>query len=146
MPEERHAVLISVGLGYWGLLGSGGGALLGTAVGSRAAGRSALGDSAVVHDQLVDDFLCSRLVRGQVGQGEHAHRDRVGEHQPGVRAAVCERLAWLGVELDDHANAISSSVISTARSRVTVLVLTTDEEQIIANETMSVLHSEGVTV
>lgn len=69
----------------------------------------------------------------------------VGEHQPSVRAAVCERLGWLGVELDDRANAISSSVISTARSRVTVLVLTTDEEQIIANETMSVLHSEGVT-
>jgi acetate kinase len=70
----------------------------------------------------------------------------VGEHQPHIRAAVCERLAWLGVELDDHANAASSSVISAARSRVTVLVLATDEEQIIANEAVSILHSEGATI
>lgn len=70
----------------------------------------------------------------------------IGEHQPDVRAAICERLAWLGVEIDHRANADNASVISSDRSRIAVLVLETDEEQIIANEAISILRSEGVTV
>ncbi|AJZ56802.1 acetate kinase [Paraburkholderia fungorum] len=66
----------------------------------------------------------------------------IGEHQPETRAAVCERLAWLGVELDRQSNDGNARVISSARSQVTVLVLPTDEEQIIANEAVEVLHSE----
>jgi len=69
----------------------------------------------------------------------------IGEHQPQVRAAVCARLAWIGVELDDQANAANATIISAASSRVTVLVLATDEEQIIADEAVSILHGEGVT-
>jgi pimeloyl-ACP methyl ester carboxylesterase len=46
-----------------------------------------LGDAghgrAVMHHELVDDLLGRRLVRGQVGQGQHPHRDRIGEDQPG---------------------------------------------------------------
>jgi acetate kinase len=70
----------------------------------------------------------------------------IGEHQPEVRAAICERLAWLGVEIDQRANTDNASVISSDRSRIAVLVLETDEEQIIANEAISILRSEGVTV
>ena len=66
----------------------------------------------------------------------------IGEHQPETRAAVCERLAWLGVELDAQANNGNARVISSARSQVSVLVLPTDEEQIIADEAVSVLHHE----
>ncbi|CAN7712657.1 acetate/propionate family kinase [Caballeronia sp. LjRoot31] len=69
----------------------------------------------------------------------------IGEHQPQVRAAVCARLAWIGVELDDQANAANATIISAASSRVTVLVLATDEEQIIADEAVSILHGQGVT-
>ena len=69
----------------------------------------------------------------------------IGEHQPQVRAMVCERLAWLAVELDDQSNAGNASVISTGRSRVTVLVLATDEEQVIADEAVSILHGQGVS-
>jgi acetate kinase len=68
----------------------------------------------------------------------------IGEHQPEIRSAICERLAWLGVELDRQSNDGNARVISSARSQVTVLVLPTDEEQIIANETVSVLHHEDV--
>ncbi|CAN7783082.1 acetate/propionate family kinase [Caballeronia sp. LjRoot34] len=70
----------------------------------------------------------------------------IGEHQPEVRAAICERLAWFGVEIDHRANADNASVISSERSRIAVLVLETDEEQIIANEALSILRSEGETV
>ncbi|WP_144157419.1 acetate/propionate family kinase [Paraburkholderia sp. BCC1885] len=69
----------------------------------------------------------------------------IGEHQPEVRSAVCERLAWLGVELDREANAGNARVISSARSQVTVLVLPTDEEQIIANEAVAIHHREEST-
>jgi acetate kinase len=68
----------------------------------------------------------------------------IGEHQPEIRSAICERLAWLGVELDRQSNDGNARVVSSARSQVTVLVLPTDEEQIIANETVSVLHHEDV--
>ncbi|MFM0136285.1 hypothetical protein PQQ62_09530 [Caballeronia grimmiae] len=67
-----------------------------------------------------------------------------GEHQPAIRSAICERLAWLGVEPDPQSNDCNARVISSARSQVTALVLPTDEEQIIANETVSVLHHEDV--
>jgi acetate kinase len=70
----------------------------------------------------------------------------IGEHQPQVRAAVCERLGWLGIKLDGPANATNASVISSAASRVTVLVLATDEEQVIADEAISILHRQGATL
>ncbi len=38
----------------------------------------------------------------------------IGEHAPEIRAAVCQRLAWLGVALDADANARGDAVISTA--------------------------------
>ncbi|MGJ3233100.1 MAG: acetate/propionate family kinase [Oceanicaulis sp.] len=59
----------------------------------------------------------------------------IGEHSPGVRAAVCEGLGWLGVRLDPEANAAAkneAALISTAGSAVRVWVIPTDEEQVIA--------------
>lgn len=64
----------------------------------------------------------------------------IGEHQPHVRNAVCERLAWIGVDLDHQSNAINARVISSARSQVKVLVLPTDEEQILADEAVEIHH------
>jgi acetate kinase len=64
----------------------------------------------------------------------------IGEHQPQIRTAVCERLAWLGIELDPQSNGGNTQVISSAGSRSTVLVLPTDEEEVIARETVAVLH------
>ncbi|WP_413991669.1 acetate/propionate family kinase [Labrys okinawensis] len=58
----------------------------------------------------------------------------IGEHQPEVRAAIARRLSWLGLDLDARANAENESVITTPRSRITGLVIATDEEQVIADE------------
>eukprot|EP01037_Dinobryon_pediforme_P024273 gene24273-26017_t len=58
----------------------------------------------------------------------------IGEHQPPIRAAICAHLAWLGVAIDAEANAKNALRISTAGSPVTVFVLPTDEEQVIATE------------
>ena len=61
----------------------------------------------------------------------------IGEHQPGIRARVAARLAWLGADLDPKANAAGLRRISTATSRVKLLVIPTDEESIIAREAAS---------
>jgi acetate kinase len=59
----------------------------------------------------------------------------IGENCPQVRAAICERLAWLGVQLDDAANRRGDARISLPGSGVAVWVIPTDEEQMIAIHT-----------
>ena len=63
----------------------------------------------------------------------------IGERSPEIRAAICERLAWLGIALDAEANARGAVRISTAASKIEVLVYPTDEEAMIARHTGAVL-------
>ncbi|WP_454887520.1 acetate/propionate family kinase [Sphingomonas oryzagri] len=63
----------------------------------------------------------------------------IGENSPEVRARSCARLAWLGVEIDAEANDSNQSIISTPASRVTVRVVPTDEERMIAIHTADLL-------
>ncbi len=56
----------------------------------------------------------------------------IGEHAAEVRHRVCHHLDFLGLELDEQRNAAHASVISTDASRVTVRVIPTDEEMMIA--------------
>jgi acetate kinase len=66
----------------------------------------------------------------------------IGENQPQIRKNITEQLLWLGVELDETANEESALTISTAASRIAVHVIPTDEEQMIAEECLSVLHAK----
>ena len=65
----------------------------------------------------------------------------IGENQPIIRERVADRLLWLGVELDSAANGRNASKISTPTSHVAVHVIPTDEEQMIADECLSVLKA-----
>ncbi len=65
----------------------------------------------------------------------------IGEHQPQIRAAVLQRLAWLGVTVDDKANSANGFTITTPASRITAHVIATDEEQIIAQEALAIVRS-----
>ena len=56
----------------------------------------------------------------------------IGEHAAPVRARVCERLSHLGVVVDAASNAADAAVISTSVSRVSVRVIPTNEELMIA--------------
>ena len=56
----------------------------------------------------------------------------IGEHAAEVRARICAGLEFLGIELDADRNAAHAGVISSAGSRVTVRVIPTDEERMIA--------------
>lgn len=64
----------------------------------------------------------------------------IGEHQPPIRAGICDRLAWLGLELDPAANATDAETISTHSSRIAAYVIPTNEEQVIADEAFSILN------
>ncbi len=65
----------------------------------------------------------------------------IGEHAVAVRAMICEKLAWLGITLDASANASHASRISTTASRVSVCIIPTDEEAVIAQHTQHLLQS-----
>jgi acetate kinase len=65
----------------------------------------------------------------------------IGEHQPEIRADVARRLNWLGLELDETANAASATRISTAGTRVAVCVIPTDEEAVIAEDALAVVKA-----
>jgi acetate kinase len=56
----------------------------------------------------------------------------IGENAPVVRARICDGLGFLGIELEEKRNAAGEAVISAAEGRVTVRVIHTDEEQMIA--------------
>ena len=56
----------------------------------------------------------------------------IGENAPEIRARVCIGLGFLGIELDQSRNTANAPIISTDTSRVTVRVIPTNEEQMIA--------------
>ncbi len=61
----------------------------------------------------------------------------VGENGPLVRNIICERLGFLGVELDKEANEVhgKEKIVSTDASKVKILVVPTNEELAIARDT-----------
>ena len=66
----------------------------------------------------------------------------VGENQWSTRQESCEGLGFLGVEIDKELNKGLrgvEKVISTANSKVTVCIIPTDEELMIATDTMNLL-------
>jgi len=63
----------------------------------------------------------------------------IGENSPVVRARICEGLDFLGIELEESRNAKTAAVISKNSSRVTVRVIRTDEELMIARSVFRVL-------
>jgi acetate kinase len=65
----------------------------------------------------------------------------IGENAPVVRARICAGLDFLGLELDQARNANSAAKISNHASRITVRVIHTDEELMMA---MSVCRVYGL--
>ncbi len=69
----------------------------------------------------------------------------VGENQTGTRQKVCESLAFMGVKIDNELNAKSRGkevLLSTPDSTVKVVVIPTDEEFMIASDTMEILKMQ----
>jgi acetate kinase len=87
-----------------------------------------------------------RRLRGRgrgLGHGRLSRRHRRERAASQVRARICEGLEFLGIALDEARNAASAEVISSAASPVTVRVLHTDEERMIAQIVRHVLNLEA---
>ena len=56
----------------------------------------------------------------------------IGENSRLIRARICERLGWMGIEVDHAKNAANDRVISTHLARTTAMVIPTNEELVIA--------------
>ena len=63
----------------------------------------------------------------------------IGENSATIRARVCDKLRWLGADVDPRANSVGSEQIWTARSRIKIFVLPTDEELMIARHTVALV-------
>lgn len=72
----------------------------------------------------------------------------IGEHSAAVRAAVCDQLDALGIEVDVTRNARvgEATTISPPDARVTVLVVPTDEERQIAAATQQCLTNGNIVL
>ncbi|HYV82222.1 MAG TPA: acetate kinase, partial [Pyrinomonadaceae bacterium] len=63
----------------------------------------------------------------------------IGENSPEIRQRICEASSWLGLEIDAEANNKPLSKISTTRSKISVWVIPTNEELMIARHTGALL-------
>ena len=65
----------------------------------------------------------------------------LGENDKKIRKEICDYLTYLGIEIDDEKNAIrgEETVISTKDSKVTVMVIPTNEELAICRETVALI-------
>lgn len=67
----------------------------------------------------------------------------VGENQTGTRQKVCESLSFMGIKIDKELNAASRGkevLLSTPDSTVKVVVIPTDEEFMIASDTLEIVN------
>lgn len=85
-------------------------------------------------------LFCYRIVRdagamiaAMGGLDAIAFSGGIGENSPEARAAVCDRLAWLGAKLDPAANAANRDELHATGSRVAIRRVAVDEEAVIAS-------------
>ena len=70
----------------------------------------------------------------------------IGENLPLIRTKICEGLKFLGIELEEGLNKVNEGIISKAGSGVTVRVIRTDEEFMVARAVCHLLKMEGASI
>lgn len=87
------------------------------------------------------DYFCYRAARtaaslatAMEGLETLVFTGGIGEHQPRIRERICQRLAWLGVEIDSEANLAGRHEMSRPGSRCRILVVPADEETEISRQ------------
>ena len=86
--------------------------------------------------------LFAEMAASMGGVDTMAFTAGIGENSVEMRRRVADKLAWLGVELDPELNAVRSDdprVISTPNSKITCLVVPTNEELMIALDVEALL-------
>ena len=98
--------------------------------------------------QLALDIFCYRIQK-YVGaylavlEGAEAlvFTGGIGENAPDIRRRVCEGFGWAGLTLDSDQNRQNSLRISADGSRLAAYVIPTDEERLIARETLRLMQN-----
>jgi acetate kinase len=89
---------------------------------------------------------CIKFSLYEMGQRElnrlSGQAERMGERAPTIRWRICDSLAFMDVHLDVTRNQASTPVISCESSPVTVRVMKTNEELVIARHTYQILRKE----
>ena len=67
----------------------------------------------------------------------------IGENSPSIRSRICEGLAYLNIELNDEKNNNNERQISTDNTAIKVYVIPTNEELMIAEDTMQLYTSQN---
>ncbi len=108
-----------------------------------------LHDSADPRAREAIDLFCYRaaceagsLVTTLKGLDTMVFTAGIGENSTQVRKLICDHLAWLGIELDQAANDMNATIISTAKAKVKVLVVPTSEETVIAGATRELVTKQ----
>ncbi|NLY28263.1 MAG: acetate/propionate family kinase [Alcaligenaceae bacterium] len=70
----------------------------------------------------------------------------IGENSPEIRAGICGHLAWLGIDLDPELNQANADCITRPGSRIAVRVIATNEELVIARQTLACLEQAQIMV
>jgi acetate kinase len=105
--------------------------------------------------RLAIEIFCYRVTKyigsylaAMNGADAIAFTGGIGENSPYIRALICQRLGWLGVELDADLNQIhregKEGEISSESSRVSVFVIPTNEELLIARDTVRIIEKSEV--
>jgi len=99
------------------------------------------------------DLFCYRaaLMLGQMamaagGVDAIVFTGGIGENSPEIRRRIIERCAWMGIAIDPAANAaaLRTEARVEATGSVAVAVIPTDEERMIARETMAVFNGRAI--
>ncbi len=92
------------------------------------------------------DYFCYRISRelGSLaaalgGLDALVFSGGIGEHAALVRARICSDSSWLGIKISESANQANALQISTDTSKVSVWVIPTDEELMIARHTLATI-------
>ena len=67
----------------------------------------------------------------------------IGENSADVRKEIIKGCQWLGIHINEDQNAQNATVISTPDSAVKALVIPTDEERIIADQSLALLGNDA---
>ena len=110
--------------------------------------RTLLGSSVPAAKEAVDLFVyragreLGSLVAALGGLDAIVFTAGIGEHAPEIRARVCRDAEWIGIGLDEQANARGGPRISRSDSRVSAWVIPTDENLMIARHTRRLLDTK----
>jgi acetate kinase len=63
----------------------------------------------------------------------------IGENAPAIRQRICQQLGYMGIQIDATRNEASAAIISPDRAPVTVRVMHTDEDLMIARHTHALI-------